>query len=95
MNYDNTSLKELLENIIDTKYGKNPVILKNIWDGAGEKNYISSLRSQYENILVDFNSFFESKFDDKRVLEISSFLGVMDIALAKMGFEVHTYDIVY
>jgi 2-polyprenyl-3-methyl-5-hydroxy-6-metoxy-1,4-benzoquinol methylase len=93
MNYDNTALKELLENIIDTKYGKNPVILKNIWDGAGEKNYISSLRSQYENILVDFNSFFESKFDDKRVLEISSFLGVMDIAMAKMGFEVHTFDI--
>jgi 2-polyprenyl-3-methyl-5-hydroxy-6-metoxy-1,4-benzoquinol methylase len=42
---------------------------------------------------VDFNSFFESKSDDKRVLEISSFLGVMDIALAKMGFEVHTFDI--
>jgi SAM-dependent methyltransferase len=93
MNYDNTTLKELLEDIIETIYGKNPVILKNIWDGGGEKNYINSLRSQYENILFDFNSFFKSKFDDKRVLEISSFLGVMDIALAKMGFEVYTYDI--
>jgi SAM-dependent methyltransferase len=93
MNYDNTTLKELLEDIIDTIYGKNTVILKNIWDGVGEKNYINYLRSQYENILVDFNIFFESKFDDKRVLEISSFLGVMDIALAKMGCEVHTYDI--
>jgi 2-polyprenyl-3-methyl-5-hydroxy-6-metoxy-1,4-benzoquinol methylase len=93
MNYDNTALKELLEDIIDKIYGKNPVILKNIWDEAGEKNYINSLRSQYVNILIDFNSFFESKFDDKRVLEISSFLGVMDIALAKMGFEVHTFDI--
>ncbi len=33
MNYDNTTLKELLEDIINTLYGKNPVILKNIWDG--------------------------------------------------------------
>jgi 2-polyprenyl-3-methyl-5-hydroxy-6-metoxy-1,4-benzoquinol methylase len=93
MNYDNTTLKKLLEDIIDTIYGKNPVILKNIWDATGERNYINSLRSQYENILIDFNSFFESKFDNKRVLEISSFLGVMDIALARMGFEVHTFDI--
>jgi 2-polyprenyl-3-methyl-5-hydroxy-6-metoxy-1,4-benzoquinol methylase len=92
MIYDNTALKELLEDII-TIYKKNPVLLKKIWDEHGEKNYIESLRSQYENILVDFNRFFESKFDDKVVLEISAFLGVMDIALAKMGCDVHTYDI--
>ena len=93
MIYDNTTLKKLLEDIIDNLYGKNPVILKDIWDATGEKNYISSLRSQYENILTDFNHIFQGKSDNKRVLEISSFLGVMDIALAKMGFEVHTFDI--
>ena len=48
---------------------------------------------QYENILIDFNKIFNSDFNSKRVLEISSFLGVVDIALAKLGFEVHTYDI--
>jgi 2-polyprenyl-3-methyl-5-hydroxy-6-metoxy-1,4-benzoquinol methylase len=92
MIYDNTALKELLEDIISL-YRKNPVLFKKLWDEGGEKNYIDSLRSQYENILIDFNRFFESKFDDKVVLEISAFLGVMDIALAKMGCEVHTYDI--
>ncbi len=93
MIYDNTTIKKLLEDIIDNLYGKNPVILKDIWDATGEKNYISSLRSQYENILIDFNHIFQGKSDNKRVLEISSFLGVLDIALAKMGFEVHTFDI--
>ena len=58
-----------------------------------EKLYQFFACSQYENILIDFNKIFESKFNNKRVLEISSFLGVMDIALAKIGFEVYTYDI--
>ena len=93
MNYDNNSLKEILDDIILNMYGKNPVILKNIWDGEGEKKYINFLHSQYEKILLDFNKIFDSRFDDKRVLEISSFLGVIDIAFAKIGCEVYTYDI--
>jgi SAM-dependent methyltransferase len=93
MNYDNHSLKIILDDIINNIYGKNPVVLKNIWDGEGEKNYIGFLHSQYEKILLDFNKIFESKFDGKRILEISSFLGVIDIAFAKIGCEVYTYDI--
>ncbi len=85
--------KRLLEDIIHNVYGKNPILLKNTWDGEGEKNYINFLRSQYENILVDFNRIFDSKFTDKCVLEISSFLGVVDIALAKLGCDVDTYDL--
>ena len=93
MTYNNDQLKVILNDIIIHIYGKNPIILLNLWDDKGEKNYIGFLHSQYENILIDFNNIFNNNFNDKRVLEISSFLGVVDIALAKIGFEVHTYDI--
>jgi SAM-dependent methyltransferase len=93
MTYNNDELKEILHDIIINIYNKNPIILLNLWDGKGEKNYIDFLHSQYENILIDFNNIFNNNFNDRRVLEISSFLGVVDIALAKIGFEVYTYDI--
>lgn len=93
MTYNNDQLKVILNDIIINVYGKNPIILLNLWDDKGEKNYINFLLSQYENILIDFNKIFNGNFNGKRVLEISSFLGVVDIALAKIGFEVYTYDI--
>lgn len=93
MTYNNDQLKVILNDIIINVYGKNPIILSNLWDDKGEKNYINFLLSQYENILIDFNKIFNGNFNGKRVLEISSFLGVVDIALAKIGFEVYTYDI--
>lgn len=93
MIYTSSALKELLEDVINRIYGKNPVLLHPFWDGEGEKRYIAFLHHSYEKTLHDLNTFFSGNFNDKRVLEISSFLGVVDIALAKMGFEVHTYDI--
>jgi len=93
MTYNNDQLKVILNDIIINVYNKNPIILLNLWDDKGEKNYINFLHSQYENILIDFNKIFNGNFNDKRVLEISSFLGVVDIALAKIGFEVYSYDI--
>ena len=93
MTYNNDYLKAILNDIIINVYGKNPIILLNLWDDKGEKNYIDFLHFQYENILIDFNKIFNGNFTSKRVLEISSFLGVVDIALAKIGFEVYTYDI--
>jgi len=42
---------------------------------------------------MDFNKIFRGNFNNKRILEVSSFLGVVDIALAKIGCEVYTYDI--
>ena len=93
MKYTEHQVKEILNTIIFTIYGKNPIILLNLWDDKGEKSYIDFLHAQYENILVDFNKIFPDNGTPKRVLEISSFLGVVDIALAKIGFEVYTYDI--
>lgn len=93
MKHTNVQVKEILNDIILNVYGKNPIILKDLWDARGEKKYIDWLRSQYECILLDFNELFSNTGTPSRVLEISSFLGVVDIALAEMGFDVHTYDI--
>lgn len=93
MIYDDNAIKEILNDTITNIYEKNPVILMNIWDGAGEKRYIDFLHAQYEKILLDLYKIFNGESKNKRVLEISSFLGVVDIALAKIGFEVYTYDI--
>jgi 2-polyprenyl-3-methyl-5-hydroxy-6-metoxy-1,4-benzoquinol methylase len=93
MDYNNMMVKEILDDIITSIYGRNPIVLNPAWDAEGEKKYIDFLHSQYEKILLDFNKIFDRTFTDKRVLEISSFLGVVDIALAKIGCEVYTYDI--
>jgi 2-polyprenyl-3-methyl-5-hydroxy-6-metoxy-1,4-benzoquinol methylase len=92
MKYTEIQVKEILNDIIFNVYRKNPVILSSLWDARGEREYIDLLRSQYEAILLDFNNLF-SNDTPRRVLEVSAFLGVVDIALATMGFEVHTYDI--
>jgi len=93
MTYGNDELKAILNDSIIPIYHKNPIILSDFWDDKGERNYIDFLRFQYEKILTDFNKIFNGNFESKRILEISSFLGVVDIALAKIGSEVYTYDI--
>lgn len=93
MTYGNDELKAILDDIIINVYGRNPIILSDLWDDKGERNYIDFLHVQYENILIDFNKIFTGNFNNKRILEVSSFLGVVDIALAKIGCEVYTYDI--
>lgn len=93
MKYTNIQVKEILNDIILNVYQKNPIILKDLWNAIGEKKYIDWLTTQYESILLDFNELFNNSRTPSRVLEISSFLGVVDIALVKMGFDVSTYDI--
>ena len=93
MKYSDNQIKELLNDIIFSDYRNNPIILLDQWDKTGEQKYIASLHKQYENILLDFNRIFPHRDIQNRVLEISSFLGVVDIALSKIGFDVYTYDI--
>ncbi len=93
MNSEDTRIQEILTETITREYGTNPIVLSDLWSGEGEKNYIDSLRPQYERILKDLNKIFQGNFRDRRVIEISSFLGVVDIVLSKIGCETHTYDI--
>ena len=93
MNYTDNQLKEILQDTITNDYRKNPIILLSLWDAKGEQAYIDFNQPHYEKILLDFNKIFSDNDIPQRVLEISSFLGVIDITLAKIGFEVHTFDI--
>jgi SAM-dependent methyltransferase len=93
MHYTDNQLRTILQETIINDYRKNPIILLSLWNAKGEQAYIDFLQGQYEKILLDFNKIFTYNGIPKRVLEISSFLGVVDITLAKIGFEVHTYDI--
>ena len=76
-------LREILRKVITETYRRKPVRLSELWDSEGEKEYIDSLYAQYERILLDFNKIFHGDFKGKRVLEISSFLGVVDIGTGK------------
>jgi SAM-dependent methyltransferase len=92
--YSDQQVKEILTEIIFSIYHQHPVILSDLWDSTGEKKYIDHMHVQYEKILRDFNALFpDNNRSSKRILEISSFLAVVDIALAKIGFDVYTYDI--
>jgi SAM-dependent methyltransferase len=93
MNYEDHQVKGILNEIIIDVYGKYPIILSDLWSGEGERNYIDFLRPQYERIVLDFNKIFNGDSEGKRVIEISSFLGVVDIVLSKIGFETYTFDI--
>ena len=46
MKYTKIQVREILSDIILNVYGKNPVILKDLWDALGEKKYIDWLHSQ-------------------------------------------------
>jgi SAM-dependent methyltransferase len=93
MIYSENQVKEILDTEILPIYKKKPVVLLNIWDKELEQKYIDSYRAQYEKILLDFNNIFPDGQSSQRILEISSFLGVVDLALAKIGFLVYSYDI--
>jgi SAM-dependent methyltransferase len=93
MIYTEDQVRKVLNEIIITIYYKNPIRLLDLWTGEGEKKYITFLYPQYEHILLDFNRIFPDRSSQKRVIELSSFLGVVDVALAKIGFDVYTYDI--
>lgn len=93
MTYTEDKVRNVLHEIITTVYYKNPIRLLDLWTAEGERKYITFLYPQYEHILLDFNRIFPDRSSPKRVIEISSFLGVVDVVLAKIGFDVYTYDI--
>jgi SAM-dependent methyltransferase len=93
MKYTEQEIKKFLDDIISNIYKKNPILLSRQSESQEEQEYIDSLHAVYERILLDFNTIFPSDNNSKKVLEISSFLGIVDIALVKIGFDTYTYDI--
>ncbi len=89
-------IDEILESVI-AAYKTSPIDLLGINDGEGEYNYIESTRTSYARALRDImeiSGFMPSRDRPKvKVLEIGAFLGVLSVALARMGFSVTASDI--
>jgi 2-polyprenyl-3-methyl-5-hydroxy-6-metoxy-1,4-benzoquinol methylase len=86
--------KEIIDGIIKKRKG-NPIDLLNRGiknePSNGEFEYLKDHRSAYIRTLKDIEKI--SDKESSRVLEIGSFLGVVSMALSKLGYDVHAVDI--
>ncbi|MGK5092926.1 class I SAM-dependent methyltransferase [Deltaproteobacteria bacterium TL4] len=81
-----TVLKETIES-----YRSNPIDLLGINDAEGENYYIARETHAYKRTLTDVLACFPQKGNIK-ILEIGSFLGIVSITLAQLGFSVTASD---
>lgn len=83
----------IIDQVLDS-YRTNPVDLLNIGDAAGEYKYLVSHKQDYVRTVLDILRVFEGKENSQvRVLEIGSFLGLVSLVLARLGFRVTATDI--
>lgn len=78
------------------EFSGNPVDLLSIGDEGGETTYIANARCSYERTLCDILSLSVGRSGTSlpiRVLEIGSYLGVVSVSLARMGYSVTALDI--
>jgi 2-polyprenyl-3-methyl-5-hydroxy-6-metoxy-1,4-benzoquinol methylase len=86
-------ISRLVESIINS-YQDEPVDLLNTGGGTGERDYLLLLKPTYERTLLDIVSALGDRpASSVHVLEIGVFLGVVSIALARLGFHVTATDI--
>lgn len=85
----------LLDNTIK-EFRVDPIDLLNIGDAEGEYVYLTNARLSYERTIGDVLALYaKSPVENKsiKILEIGSYLGVVSIVLAKLGFSVTALDI--
>lgn len=87
MNYD-----RLVQDVID-EHRVSPIDILGIGDMSGEFIYLESLKSSYIRTVMDVDSLFKSDKSSKHILEIGSYLGVVSIALKRLGYRVSALDI--
>ena len=93
MNCIQTDAAELIE-IIFQDYKIHPVDLIGLDDSIGEFNYISNHKEEYKRTIFDINDLFKQKDKSQiRIVEIGSYLGVVSIALSKMGYNMTAADL--
>ncbi len=88
-------LEQVLDDILGS-YRDNPVDLLNIGDADGEYVYLTNARRSYERTIRDVLVLYAKRPVEERpikILEIGSYLGVVSIVLAKLGFSVTALDI--
>ncbi len=95
-NQESQSIKDLMEQCL-AGYKTDPVHLLDLSDTSGEYNYLKTHAREYGRTVEDIVSYFKGRglgdFGSITVLEIGTFLGVVSIALAKLGFKVTATDI--
>jgi SAM-dependent methyltransferase len=84
---------ELIESVIQD-YETHPVDLLGLDDAIGEFNYISNLKQHYVRTVHEISDLFNQKdLTQIKILEIGSYLGVVSIALSKLGFKIFAADL--
>jgi SAM-dependent methyltransferase len=91
-------IKEAMEVLSHTisEYRATPIDLLNINDADGEYRYLLKARRSYERTIRDVITLFPKLPKEKqpiRILEIGSYLGVVSITLARLGFAVTAADL--
>jgi 2-polyprenyl-3-methyl-5-hydroxy-6-metoxy-1,4-benzoquinol methylase len=84
-------IRHLINEII-LDYEKEPIDLLNINDAAGEITYMRLLEYEYVRTVHNIVKHVPPSSTVK-VFEIGTFLGVVSIALAKLGYQVYATDI--
>lgn len=96
MNTDLQSCKKILDDVIKDRENY-PIDLLNVGDSLGEIGYIRSMQGSCLRTILDIFQYCHnegiSDFSKIRILEIGSFLGVVSLSLARLGFIVIASDI--
>jgi len=86
-------IRDLVDQVIN-RYKEDPVNVMGIEDAVGEYNYVAGHRFSYERTVQDIVDHFQNKpRGEIRILEIGTFLGVVSVALSKLGFDLTATDI--
>lgn len=91
MKCNHAEIIKIVDEIIDRNYRPFPIDLLDNGDAEGELSYINNMKWVYVRTIKDICDFCDD--DSTKILDIGSFLGVMDIALSQLGFEVYAFDI--
>ena len=72
----------------------HPVDLLGINDSVGELNYITNFKESYIRTIFKIDNLFDQKEKSKiKILEIGSYLGIVSIALSKIGYLITAADL--
>ena len=84
---------ESIMNELLFQYKENPVDLLSIGDHEREYAYISRCMNTYIRTVNDIAQMVPENRESKKILEIGSFLGIVSIALSRLGFNVTASDV--
>lgn len=87
------TIRQIVENEIENRK-TNPIDLMGLGDGSGEHSYLVRQANSYVRTVSDVASLFDKESRGSiRILEIGAYLGIVSIALAKLGFQVEAFEL--